>query len=74
MKNRLKEIRKNKNIPVETIMKALGLETKAAYYKKENGMVKITIDVALSLSNLFDMPVEEIFLDNGVPNRNNIDL
>ena len=74
MKNRLKEIRKNKNIPVETIIKTLGLETKAAYYKKENGKVKITLDDALSLSNLFDMPVEEIFLDSSVPNRNNIDL
>ncbi len=74
MNNRLKEIRKNKNIPVETIIKTLGLVTKAAYYKKENGKVKITLDDALSLSNLFDMPVEEIFLDNGVPDRNNSDL
>ncbi len=66
----LKSIRKNKNISVIKLRKILGLTTNAAYYKKENGTVKFTLEEAKKISDYIGMSIEDIFFTNNVPNKN----
>lgn len=46
MFERLKELRKEKDLTCEAMAEALGLETKSAYSKKENGNTKFSLDDA----------------------------
>lgn len=62
----LKKIRVEKNISAKSMAQMLGLETKAAYYKKESGNVKFTLFEAKKISDFFNMPIEEIFFDEEV--------
>ena len=67
MYENLKRIRSiMQDIKIEDILKALGLKTKGAYYKKETGANKFSLNDAKNLSNLFNMPIEEIFFDNEI--------
>ncbi|WP_432663730.1 helix-turn-helix transcriptional regulator [Wukongibacter baidiensis] len=64
LKERLSKIRKEQRVSIETIIQALGLKTKAAYYKKENGTTRFTLVEAKILSRLFNKSIEEIFFDD----------
>jgi transcriptional regulator with XRE-family HTH domain len=64
MFEKLRALRISKGIPVEKLAEVLGLETLAAYYKKENGSVKFTLADAKKISDFFGMPIEEIFFDH----------
>lgn len=62
----LKELREANNVSVDKMIEILGLSTKSAYYKKEAGKVKFTLDDARKISNYFGAPIDEIFFDNKV--------
>lgn len=62
----LRNIRNEKGISADILANILGLETKAAYYKKETGSVKFTLIEAKKISDFFAIPIEEIFFDNEV--------
>jgi DNA-binding XRE family transcriptional regulator len=64
MFEQLRQIRKEKNIKVKEILNVLGLETEAAYYKKETGNVPFTLVEGRKISILFGMPIEDIFFKN----------
>lgn len=66
---RLKQLRTERNIPVETLIKALGLKTKAAYYKKESGKIKFSVDDAEKISKFYGLPIEEIFFAENSSNE-----
>lgn len=66
MFDKLKQIRAERNITVEQMMGVLSLETKAAYYKKESGSVKFSLDDAKKVSDFIGLPIEDIFFDNEV--------
>ena len=66
MFNRLRMIRNNKHISANTMAELLGLKTKAAYYKKENGRVKFTLTEAKKISDFFHSSIEEIFFKDKV--------
>ena len=59
----LREIRTNKRISARHMATALGLKTVAAYYKKESGSIKITIDEAKIISTELSEPIEVIFFE-----------
>lgn len=61
MFEKLRSLRISKGIPAEKLAEVLGLETKAAYYKKETGSVKFTLTDAKKIADFFKMPIEEIF-------------
>lgn len=61
MYKNLRRLRREKDIPVTRIRIMLGLKTDAAYYKKEKGIIKFSLDEALVISNFFKVPVELIF-------------
>ena len=42
----------------------IGLETRTAYYKKESGIVKFSLEEAWTISNFFELSIEEIFFSN----------
>lgn len=63
MYTNLKEIRVKKNVTAEQMAKLLGLKTKAAYYKKEAGKVKFSIDEAKAISEYFNVSIEKIFFE-----------
>jgi DNA-binding XRE family transcriptional regulator len=58
----LREFRNAKGISAKELAEELGLKTEAAYYMKENGMVRFLINEAKIVSRLFVMPIEDIFL------------
>lgn len=60
----LKRIRKNKGISAEQMQELLEFKTKAAYYKKESGIVKFTLCEAIKISEYIEMPIEDIFFNN----------
>lgn len=64
MYTKLRSIRKQKDIPVTSILDALGLETLAAYYKKETGLVKFTLEEAKKISELFGLSIDEVFFED----------
>lgn len=66
MFEKLKQIRTERDITVEQMAKVLNLETKAAYYKKESGSVKFSLDDAKKVADFLKMPIEDIFFDNEV--------
>lgn len=66
MYENLREIRNNRNISAIEMAKVLGLQTKAAYYKKESGLIKFSLEEANLISQYFDMKIEDIFFDDEV--------
>lgn len=71
--NYLKELRKTNNVKVSTLAELIGLKTLAAYYKKESGSVKFTVEEAIAIAEHIGKPVEEIFLPDEFPERNGSD-
>lgn len=69
MFEKLKKLRLERNISAEEMSKILGLETKAAYYKKESGNVKFSLLEAKKISDFFNIPIEEIFFSNEVSTK-----
>lgn len=66
MFEQLKSIRSSKSTSAEQMAEVLGLETKAAYYKKESGTVKFSLADAKKISDYFGIPIEHIFFDSEV--------
>jgi DNA-binding XRE family transcriptional regulator len=66
MYEKLRKIRNDLGISVSELRQLLGLQTDAAYYKKEKGLVKFSLEEALIISQRFEMGVEDIFLENEV--------
>lgn len=62
MYTKLRGLRVKRNIPVKTLANLLGLKTEAAYYKKETGTVKFTLEEATAIAHFFSVSVEDIFL------------
>lgn len=61
MYERLRNIRQERKISVQTLIGILNLNTNSAYYKKESGLINFTVDEAKKLANYFNMSVEELF-------------
>ena len=64
MFEKLRKIRQEKGIKAKKISQKLGLKTEGAYYKKETGSVPFTLEEGKIISNMLDMPIEEIFFEN----------
>jgi DNA-binding XRE family transcriptional regulator len=63
---KLRNIRNKKSISATEMKDLLGLKTEAAYYKKESGMVKFSLEEARKISEKLGMKIEDIFFDNKV--------
>ena len=66
MYENLREIRNNRNISALDMAKVLGLQTRAAYYKKESGLIKFSLEEANAISQYLNMKIEDIFFDDEV--------
>ena len=64
MYEKLRELRLNSKVPVDEIIKKLGLSTLSAYYKKETRAVPITLEEAKIIADIFDKTVDEIFFND----------
>jgi DNA-binding XRE family transcriptional regulator len=60
----LRKIRTERDVAADTLAEVLGLETKAAYYKKETGLVKFSLIEAKKLADYFGLPIEDLFFTN----------
>lgn len=58
---RLRQIRKRKGYSAKKMATALGLQTEAAYYKKETGLIRFSLEEARIVSELLDEPMETLF-------------
>ena len=61
MENRLKEIRKEKKIGQGYLVEKLGV-SRQTISSIENGRCTPSLDLALDIANLLEMPVDEIFI------------
>lgn len=68
MYTNLRKIRNDKRVSALEMKNLLGLKTVAAYYKKETGLVKLTLEEARVISERLDMKIEDIFFDDEVSN------
>jgi DNA-binding XRE family transcriptional regulator len=57
----LRRIRKKKQVPVLVLARLLDLKTEAAYYKKESGIIKFSVEEARKIAGFFEMSIEDIF-------------
>jgi transcriptional regulator with XRE-family HTH domain len=64
MFEKLRKIRKEKNISAIEIAEKIGLKTEGAYYKKETGNVPFTLEEGKIISDMLELPIEEIFFEN----------
>ena len=64
MYTKLRKIRKENDISAIEMAKLIHLKTAAAYFKKENGHIKFSLDEAVKISRYFKMPIEDIFFDD----------
>ena len=71
MFEKLRKIRQSKDIKAKEIAEKLGLKTEGAYYKKETGTVPFTLEEGRIISELFEMPIEEIFFTNELSLQDN---
>ncbi len=62
----LREIRNEKGITAREMADALGLKTDAAYYKKESGLIKISLEEAKIIADKLEMSIDKIFFDQNV--------
>lgn len=53
-------------VSAKEMAELLGLKTEVAYYKKESGVIRISIEEAKLIANKLGMPIEDIFFDNEV--------
>lgn len=66
MYENLRAIRNARNISALDMAEVLGLQTKAAYYKKESGNIRFSLEEANKISKFLDMKIEDIFFDDEV--------
>ena len=66
MFERLRQLRRDHGLTCEDMAKILGLETKAAYSKKECGRTKFTLAEAKKVSDVLCMRIEDIFFADEV--------
>ena len=66
---KLREVRNQKKISAKEMAKALELKTEAAYYKKESGLIRFSLDEAKIVSEKLGIPIEALFFENNVSEK-----
>lgn len=61
LENNSKKIREKKKISNSEVIDFMGYANRSVLFKKENNIVKISIEEALKLSKLYGEPIEKIF-------------
>ena len=61
MNNRIKELRKEKNITQDELGLAVGV-TRQTVISLENGKYNASLQLAYKISKFFDLAIEEVFL------------
>jgi DNA-binding XRE family transcriptional regulator len=69
MFERLRFLRRERKLTCEDMAKLLGLETKAAYSKKELGHTRFTLAEAKKIADSFGLRIEDIFFANEVSSK-----
>lgn len=65
MRTKIKELRIKNGLSCNDMAELIGV-TKATYSKKENGLVKFSLDEAKIISDKFRKTIEEIFFNHQV--------
>lgn len=71
MFEKLRRLRTQKNISAKMMADLLGLETEGAYYKKENGSIKFTLNEGKTIADFFGLPIEVVFFDGELSDLDN---
>ncbi|WP_244833400.1 helix-turn-helix transcriptional regulator [Clostridium sp. BJN0001] len=64
MYSKLKDIREKRGITQADMAELLGYNHKSGYNKLENGERKISLEQAKTISDFFNLTIEDIFFDN----------
>lgn len=66
MFGKLKRLRKERGLTCQDMAERIGLETKAAYSKKECGRTKFTLNEARIVSEILGCSIDDIFFESEV--------
>ena len=66
---KLRELRNRKDVSAKEMAETLNLKTEAAYYKKESGLIRFSLDEARIVSEKLGIPIEELFFDSEVSKK-----
>lgn len=69
MYEKLRLERKNNKIKVKELLDAVEVKTVGAYYKKENGIIPITILQGIKLCKKLGTTLNDLFLPNNYLNK-----
>jgi putative transcriptional regulator len=69
---RLRKLRNEMGITARDMADLLGLRTENAYYKKENGLIKFSLEEAGLVSKKIGLPVESIFFTPQVSDKDTL--
>ncbi|MCL6479743.1 MAG: helix-turn-helix transcriptional regulator [Peptococcaceae bacterium] len=67
--DRIKELRKENNIPMSKLAEALGLKSKAAISQFENGINLPSLDTLVALADFFDVSLDYLVGRSDDPRR-----
>ncbi|GHU73923.1 hypothetical protein FACS1894188_00700 [Clostridia bacterium] len=62
--HKVRQIRQKNNITVAEMANLLNLKSVYAYYKKEQGVRRFSLEEARKISELFEMDIDDIFFEN----------
>lgn len=66
MLERLRKLRKERNVSIAEMSMLLGFKTQSAYCKKELGYVPLSLNEARVISDFFGKSIDEIFFTNEI--------
>ena len=58
---KMKTLRIERGVPAQILTEVIGAETIATYYKKEKGMLRVSLEEAKKIADFYEMSIEEIF-------------
>ena len=74
MYEKLRRLRKKRNVTQEEMAKLLGHLDKSSYSLKERGLRKFSVTEAHAIAEFFELSIESIFFENEVVNMTNLDV
>lgn len=67
----IKSVRLKKGISTEQMAKMMGYKGNNAYFRKENGDRKFSVEDIMKVSKILEIPIQDIFFDKRITEKVN---
>lgn len=65
----IKSVRLKKGISTEQMAKLMGYKGSNAYFRKENGDRKFSVEDIMKVSMILEIPIQDIFFENKITEK-----